>query len=131
MAEAYQNRSIAEQNSIDLAWCELSREKYQNLTKCICATENELRRFRQLTVNLVMATDIFDKNMKKLQNRRWDKAFHYRSAATSSERPITPLSLEEDRNMRATVVIEHIVSSCGLVISVDCEIALMSFFFSH
>lgn len=108
LAKIYHNRSIAEQNSIDLAWDELSRAQYQNLRKCICATEDELQRFRQLTVNLVMATDIFDKDMKELRNRRWNKAFH-RNAA-SRERTITPLSMEEDRNMRATIVIEHIVS---------------------
>jgi hypothetical protein len=107
MAVKYKNKSVAEQNSVDLAWEELSRSDYTNLRQCICATEVELRRFRQLIVNLVMATDIFDKDMKELRNRRWDKAFHRDSS--SGVREITPLSMEVDRNTRATIVIEHIV----------------------
>jgi hypothetical protein len=35
----------------------------------------ELKRFRQLVVNTVMATDIMDKDLKALRNARWDKAF--------------------------------------------------------
>lgn len=121
MAQMYMDKSIAEQNSIDLAWAELSRSKYENLRKCMCATANELLRFRQLTVNLVMATDIFEKDMKALRSRRWDKAFH-RDAA-SRDRQITPLSMEEDRNMRATIVIEHIVRAIALLLKVNlsCE----------
>jgi 3'5'-cyclic nucleotide phosphodiesterase len=108
LAKMYRDRSISEQNSIDLAWLELSLEKYANLRKCICATDLELRRFRQLIVNLVMATDIFDKDMKDLRNRRWNKAFQRDTA--SRERVLTPLNMEGARNMRATIVIEHIVS---------------------
>ena len=108
MAALYQNKSIAEQNSIDLAWNELSASKYTNLRHCLFTTNDELTRFRQLTVNLVMATDIFEKNMKELRSKRWDKAFHRDNV--SSERNFTTCSLEEDKNMKATIVIEHIVS---------------------
>jgi hypothetical protein len=109
LAEKYKNKSVAEQNSIDLAWSELSEERYENLRQCLCATGDELRRFRQLVVNLVMATDIFDKDMKELRNRRWDKAFH--KTEESRHRRVTNINMEEDRNMRATIVIEHIVSA--------------------
>ncbi|KAG7352534.1 family 3 adenylate cyclase [Nitzschia inconspicua] len=112
MAALYRNKSIAEQNSIDIAWHELSKERYKNLRKCICATEDELRRFRQLIVNLVMATDIFDKDMKELRNRRWNKAF-YRDV-NNRERTITLHSMEDDRNMRATIVIEHIIQAADV-----------------
>jgi hypothetical protein len=108
LATSYNNKSIAEQNSIDLAWQELSQSKYANLQKCLFATKDELIRFRQLTVNLVMATDIFEKDMKELRSRRWEKAFHHKPA--SLERKITPHTLEEDNNMRATIALEHIVS---------------------
>ena len=108
LAATYKEKSIAEQNSIDLAWNELSLSKYANLRQCQFATNDELTRFRQLTVNLVMATDIFEEDMKALRSRRWDKAFH--RDAVPSEHRFTPCSLEEDKNMKATIVIEHIVS---------------------
>ena len=124
LAEKYKNKSVAEQNSIDLAWSELSEGKYENLRQCLCATEDELRRFRQLVVNLVMATDIFDKDMKELRNRRWDKAFH--KTEESRHRRITKMSMEEDRNRRATIVIEHIVST---IFNFLCSNIVMSYLY--
>lgn len=64
MAELYRNKSIAEQNSVDLAWDLLNDGKYRELQHCIATTQEERKRFRQLVVNSVMATDIFDKDMK-------------------------------------------------------------------
>jgi hypothetical protein len=50
--------------------------------------------FSQLLVNEVLSTDITDKELKALRNARWDKAFK---------------ELDEDRNRRATIVIEHLI----------------------
>eukprot|EP00980_Cylindrotheca_fusiformis_P016919 scaffold5145_cov92-Cylindrotheca_fusiformis.AAC.2 len=51
-------KSVAEQNSVELAWSMLMSEEYGALRACIYHTEDDLRRFRQLVVNTVMATDI-------------------------------------------------------------------------
>ena len=56
MAQKYKNRSLAEQNSVDIAWSVLMQPEFRNLQQCIFATDEELLRFRQLVVNLVMAT---------------------------------------------------------------------------
>ena len=114
MAAKYKNRALAEQNSVDIAWDELMKPKYTNLQQCIFGNESELKRFRQLVVNLVMATDIFDTKMKELRNHRWEKAFHKETSGAESP---------EKFHYRATVVIEHIVS---LVPGCHCSLCHIS-----
>ena len=58
LAAKYNNKSVAEQNSVDLAFAELMKPSYANLRACICGNEDEFARFRSLIVNCVMATDI-------------------------------------------------------------------------
>eukprot|EP00980_Cylindrotheca_fusiformis_P011308 scaffold2604_cov90-Cylindrotheca_fusiformis.AAC.2 len=41
-------KSVAEQNSVELAWGMLMGEEYKALRECIYQTEDDLRRFRQL-----------------------------------------------------------------------------------
>jgi hypothetical protein len=68
-------KSIAEQNSVDIAWTVFMGDDYQSLRDVVCPTTEELQRFRQLVVNGVMAPHIMDKDLKALQNAWWDKAF--------------------------------------------------------
>jgi hypothetical protein len=88
MASKYSNKSLAEQNSLDLAWELLMEGKFRyvqdgtgtscycslltdylfpstpsNLRSCLFASQGEVMRFRQLIVNVVLATDIFDKEV--------------------------------------------------------------------
>ena len=58
LVEKYDSKSLAEQNSIDLAWGLLSQPKYSKLLQTICGDEQGFGRFRQLVVNAVCATDI-------------------------------------------------------------------------
>ena len=48
IAVKYDNKSVAEQNSVDLAWELLMREEYKDLRSCIYTTQAELERFRQV-----------------------------------------------------------------------------------
>lgn len=61
LAAKYANQSVAEQNSVDIAWDILMQKQFDSLRKCLFASQAELMRFRQLIVNVVLATDIFDK----------------------------------------------------------------------
>jgi 3'5'-cyclic nucleotide phosphodiesterase len=61
MATMYHNKSIAEQNSLDIAWNLLMEPEYSDLRSYLFLTEKDLLRFRQVIVNVVLATDIFDK----------------------------------------------------------------------
>ena len=47
LASYYNNQSVAEQNSIDLAWSLLMSDDYKALRGAIYNTDTELRRFRQ------------------------------------------------------------------------------------
>jgi 3'5'-cyclic nucleotide phosphodiesterase len=75
LAERYHGKSVAEQNSIDLAWNLFMQEDYKELRYTICSTKAEFLRFRQLVVNSVLATDIMDQELKNIRNARWMKAF--------------------------------------------------------
>ena len=108
IAAKYKNRSVAEQNSLELAWSELMNEtKYKELRTTLFTDEAELIRFRKLVVNGVMATDIADKDLKTLRNNRWDKALKVDPNQTES-------SKQEQRdavNRKATIVIEHLIQA--------------------
>ena len=75
LAEKYQNKSIAERNSIDSAWRIFMSKKFKNLQHCIFQSVEEREHFHQLLVSCVMATDIFDPEQKAQRKSRWEKAF--------------------------------------------------------
>ena len=58
----YDNKSVAEQVSVDVAWNLLMEQRYGRLRAAICASDLELRRFRELVVNSLMATDILTRS---------------------------------------------------------------------
>uniref|UniRef100_A0A7S3P6B8 Phosphodiesterase n=1 Tax=Amphora coffeiformis TaxID=265554 RepID=A0A7S3P6B8_9STRA len=103
LAKAYNNRSVAEQNSIDLAWDALMGIQYTELRQAIYQTKEEFQRFRQLLVNAVLATDIMDKELKSLRNSRWEKTFADKSQHSEAD--------NDDVNRKATIVIEHIIQA--------------------
>ena len=102
LAQTYRGKSIAEQNSVDVAWDILTRPSYSPLYQAICPTQAESIRFRQLVVNSVMATDIMDKDLKDLRDKRWDRAFAKREVEESYQDSI---------NRKATIVIEHLIQA--------------------
>eukprot|EP00980_Cylindrotheca_fusiformis_P012656 scaffold3091_cov117-Cylindrotheca_fusiformis.AAC.8 len=99
-------KSIAEQKSVDIAWDMLMEDEYAALRACIYQTEDDLRRFRQLVVNTVMATDIVDKELQALRKARWETAF---SNVDSTAEPLGDRVESEDR--KATIVIEHLIQA--------------------
>ena len=102
IAAFYDGRSIAEQNSVDLAWALLMGAEYADLQAAIYGGEGEKVRFRQLVVNSVMATDIMDKDLKADRNARWSKAF---TEQPTQESPANVI------NRKATIVIEHLIQA--------------------
>ena len=48
----YKNVSVAEQNSVDVAWGILMEQEFQQLRETISTNHSELVRFRQLVVNV-------------------------------------------------------------------------------
>merc|ERR1711977_412333 len=58
------------------SWALFMRDEFVDLRRCVCATDKELVQFRQLVVQMVMATDVMDKEIGKLRKERWNKAFN-------------------------------------------------------
>ncbi|KAL7569519.1 hypothetical protein ACA910_013893 [Epithemia clementina (nom. ined.)] len=101
MAERYGNKSIAEQNSVEIGWNMFMEPAYAELRSCLFPLEREMKRFRQLVVNAVIATDIFDPELVAMRNKRWESAF-----SQSAERD-DPDFL----NRKATIVLEHVIQA--------------------
>jgi len=103
LAKLYDQKSIAEQNSLDLAWDLLMEPRFGNLRQCLFASQAELLRFRQLIVNVVLATDIFDKELNDLRKNRWKRAF--------AGEVVEEQALVGQSDLKATIVIEHIIQA--------------------
>ncbi|GKZ00220.1 hypothetical protein MPSEU_000974900 [Mayamaea pseudoterrestris] len=103
LATVYKQKSIAEQNSVDLAWASLMEDRFAPLRRIIYSTKDEFQRFRQLVVNAVMATDIMDRQASLNRKSRWIMAFDGQSSSG--------LSSDEAVNRKATIVIEHIIQA--------------------
>eukprot|EP00934_Nitzschia_sp_Nitz4_P002089 Nitzschia sp. Nitz4//scaffold18_size181773//131592//134526//NITZ4_001933-RA/size181773-processed-gene-0.62-mRNA-1//-1//CDS//3329540065//2089//frame0 len=107
VADQYKNQSVAEQNSVDRSWQLLSQPEFADLRACIYSDETEFKRFRQLVVNSVMATDIADKELGAARKARWNLAFAENDANKSG---LTEDKLQ-DANRKATIVIEHLIQA--------------------
>jgi hypothetical protein len=89
------------------------------LRSAICLTQEEEVRFRQLVVNAVMATDIMDKDLKKLRDDRWMKAFDSERegiisldrALSDSDSSLNDKASKDVVNRKATIVIEHLIQA--------------------
>jgi class 3 adenylate cyclase len=101
MAECYRSKSIAEQNSLDLAWGILMQHKFRAFRSQLFIDDDDINHFRQVAVNVVLATDIFDKELNALRKDRWNRAFseHHQEHAP------------DDKALKATIVIEHIIQA--------------------
>jgi len=94
LSEKFQNRSVTEQNSVDVAWNLWSQPEFADLRALVYPSEQEYKFFRQLVVNSVMATDIMDSDWKQQRDERWERAM----AGT-------------DANLKASVVLEHLIQA--------------------
>mmetsp|Transcript_5697 Transcript_5697/g.16490 ORF Transcript_5697/g.16490 Transcript_5697/m.16490 type:complete len:652 (+) Transcript_5697:160-2115(+) len=106
LAAKFKNRSVAEQNSVHLGWEMLMDKRFERLRKCIYQTNIERKRFRQLVINGVLATDIADREINQERQKKWERAFANPTVKISEQ---SSLQLQEDMNRKATAVIEHII----------------------
>jgi len=103
MVAKYGKYSVAEQHSLDVSLELLEAPCYANLRTCIFPTQDDQDRFRQLVINSVLATDIFDKDLGAMRKARWEKAFGNDSAGKGLD------ELSMDR--KATIVLEHVIQA--------------------
>lgn len=115
-AQLYKSRSVAEQRSFDVAWDLLMESKFEALRRAIYQNRAEESKFRQLVLNSVMATDVFDPDLKKLRNDRWEKAFGREGENHHNSHIAIHQGQEEDSKQemidrQATIVIEHLIQA--------------------
>lgn len=104
LGAAYKEKSVAEQNSVDIAWNSLMDPCFAELRRCIYGDVAEMKRFRKLLVNSVMATDIMDKELGAARKKRWENAFQKTEGSEEG-------SEIDDVNRKATIVIEHLIQA--------------------
>jgi hypothetical protein len=75
LAHQYNGKSVAEQNSVDVAWSLLMQNRFKDLRGVLYTNEEELQRFRQMLVHTVLATDIMDKELSMKRKERWYQTF--------------------------------------------------------
>mmetsp|Transcript_41571 Transcript_41571/g.126014 ORF Transcript_41571/g.126014 Transcript_41571/m.126014 type:complete len:1447 (-) Transcript_41571:64-4404(-) len=110
LALQYKNKSVAENNSIAIAWRILKEPQFENLRKCIFATDGDESRFRQLLINVVIATDIADKERRAGEKKRWETAFNDVTQWQDEWQGLGEHQLAKvDISLKATVVLEQIV----------------------
>jgi 3'5'-cyclic nucleotide phosphodiesterase len=101
LAAHYKNRSVAEQNSVDIAWALLMEERFKTFRRTIYSTVTGFARFRKLVVNCVMATDIADKDLHDKRNARWERVFQDGAGVCGCS----------SVNRKATLVLEHLIQA--------------------
>ena len=104
VAQIYHNKSVAENNSIAVAWDYLMLDDFAPLRAFICPTAEELERFKELLDVCVLATDIADKELKDDRNQRWAKVFD-----KSNDTP-----LEQLNHLKAQIVLEHLIQASDI-----------------
>lgn len=103
LAALYEGKSLAEQNSVDLTFRHLMDDSFVDLRNAIFQNKLEMERFYHLVVNAVIATDIFDPNLKASRNERWKLAFQKDG------------DCQDVTSRKATIVIEHLIQASDVV----------------
>jgi hypothetical protein len=102
IAVTYDGLSPMEQHSFNNAFELLMEDSYKELRAALYDTQEEFNRFRQLCINCVIATDVFDKDLQSLREDRWNKVF---SGESSS------LTDKEAWHCKATITVEYIIQA--------------------
>jgi hypothetical protein len=82
------------------------QDEFKELRAALYSSEEELKRFRQLVVNTVLATDIADKELQALRKNRWNDTFDESGKVESDS--------ESEINRKATIVLEHIIQAADV-----------------
>jgi len=119
VAVMYHGKSPAENHSINLAWTTLMLPEYKDLVKCLCPTASVKDRLKKLVINAVLATDVFDPDLKDSRNSRWEQVFGDGSSSNNTSNTTTTtagnnLSDDESDNgdsLKVIIVLEHLIQA--------------------
>jgi hypothetical protein len=110
VAVLYDDKSPAENNSIHLAWNTLMQPQYKDLVECLCQTEEEKDRLKKLVMKAVLATDLFDDDLRKSRNERWDHVFGSKSNIAVLSR-VGEDGFEDVNSFKVMIVLEHLIQA--------------------
>jgi class 3 adenylate cyclase len=99
LATKYDNKSVAEMNSIDVACDFLFQPQFSAFSTCLCPNEAEKERFHDLVVHAVLATDIMDPDLKAKRNAQWESVFGPDG---------------KDDHFKASIVMEHLIQTADI-----------------
>jgi len=114
VAEVYKGRAISEQNSFQIAWALFLEDHYKDLRLTLCPNPQELARFRQMLVNLVLATDLMDKKLNQRRVARWEKCFSKSNGLESSTEESDRESSQPSIDLEATLILENLMQASDL-----------------
>ena len=106
LAQVYRRKNVIEQNALEIGWRLLMTDSFADLRRAIYTNEEEFNLFRQLIVNCVVSTDIFDKAGNARRKSRWDRTFTASSTGDSSS---------TSTNAKATQILEHLMQVSSAV----------------
>lgn len=143
MAVRYDGRSPAENHSLNLAWDKLMQPEFQDLVLCICGSSTgapnrgslkgvskEVRRLRQLIENAVLATDVFDPELKQDRDVRWARVFNNDKVSESccaddDESQFDRNPEESIEHLKATIVLEHLIQASDVAHTMQHWVSLI------
>ena len=104
--------------SFDVAWRVLMGDDFRALRHAIYTAPAELRRFRQILVNTVLATDLFHEAMAKARQERWGTAFVPSGGGGIRDSTQSAVSFRDSmastvtvHYFRANVVLEYLIQA--------------------
>ena len=71
----YKGKSITQFHAFHLAWIIFLDDTYTELRHALCPTDDTLAKFRTLTLDCVVSTDVMNPILSAARKRRWQKAF--------------------------------------------------------
>lgn len=109
VAIRYHGKSPAENHSLCLGWENLLQPEYAELLKCITGNDGkEVDRLENLLTDAVLATDVFDPELKENRNARWAQVFQN---VSSDDVLLMGEATREINSMKAQIVLEHLIQA--------------------
>ena len=106
VAAMYENKSVAEQNSITVALEFLGRLEFRELREAIAPNDADWRHFQDMVKSAVLTTDVFDKDLVAARNEKWDQVFHQQQPVNGDD-SLTPYR----DHLKASIVMEHLIQA--------------------
>lgn len=112
----YNGRCVAEQHSCFLSRPLVLHPEFDQFRACLFDSKPQnIAKYRKFMVNAVIATDIGDKELRDMRQRRWSKTMEQGLYPT----PGTCKWTKQDTDRRATIILEYLIQASDIVHSMQ------------